>query len=384
MQPSRTELENDARRGLEAMEAGDFTLARSAFERVAAAGGATPQLWLLLADARNKLDDREATHAALDRVLEAEPRNLFALLMKGDLYSRSGDDRAAVSYYRLALSSAAAATALPGDLPQRLERAAAAVAAAERKFEEHLTTHLATAGIHDVPRRLAEAIDIASGRREIYLQQPTSFYYPGLPQIAWYDAGDFEWAAALEARWQEMRAEIEAVLCDEQGVEPYVHAQKDRPSRGHSLLNDKRWSAFYLWRDGKPVEDHARRCPVTMELLELPPIPRVKGRSPMAMVSILRAGTHIPPHTGMLNSRLICHLPLVVPPGCRLRVGAETRTVEAGKMMIFDDSIEHEAWNDSDAVRAVLLFEIWRPELSEDERRALAVAYEAIGAYPSG
>ena len=65
----------------------------------------------------------------------------------------------------------------------------------------------------------------------------------------------------------------------------------------------------------------------------------------------------------MLNTRLICHIPLVVPGECRLRVGAETREVVEGKAMIFDDSFEHEAWNDSNSVRAVLLFEIWRPEL---------------------
>jgi aspartyl/asparaginyl beta-hydroxylase (cupin superfamily) len=116
-------------------------------------------------------------------------------------------------------------------------------------------------------------------------------------------------------------------------------------------------------------------------MLELPPIPRIKRRSPMALISILKPGTHIPPHTGMLNTRLICHIPLVVPPGCRLRVGCETREVVEGKAMIFDDSIEHEAWNDSDAVRAVLLFEIWRPEISDDERVALTAMFEAVTGY---
>lgn len=109
------------------------------------------------------------------------------------------------------------------------------------------------------------------------------------------------------------------------------------------------------------------------------PIPRIAGRSPMAMFSVLRAGTHIPPHHGMLNTRLICHLPLIVPPDCRLRVGNETRAVEQGRMMIFDDSIEHEAWNDSDQTRVVLLFEIWRPELDEGERAALTTLFQAIG-----
>ena len=159
---------------------------------------------------------------------------------------------------------------------------------------------------------------------------------------------------------------------------------QNRPTREHALLNDPNWSAFYLWENGALVADNAARCPNTMTALMGAPIPHIAGRSPMVLFSVLRPHTHIPPHNGMLNTRLICHIPLIVPPGCRLRVGNETRTVEFGKAMIFDDSIEHEAWNDSDETRVVLLFEIWRPELSEAERRALTVMYEAINAYPDG
>jgi aspartyl/asparaginyl beta-hydroxylase (cupin superfamily) len=86
----------------------------------------------------------------------------------------------------------------------------------------------------------------------------------------------------------------------------------------------------------------------------------------------------------MLNTRLICHVPLIVPDGCRLRVGAETREVIFGKAMIFDDSVEHEAWNDGSSDRAVLLFEIWRPELDADERVALTAVFDSVSAYEAG
>jgi len=191
----------------------------------------------------------------------------------------------------------------------------------------------------------------------------------------------FPWVAEFESSVPALRAEIEQVLADDRGLQPYVQESADRASRGHSLLDDARWSAFHLWREGKPVEENARRCPLTMRLLERAPLPRIDGRSPMALFSILRPGTHIPPHNGMLNTRLICHIPLVVPPGCRLRVGAETREVIEGEAMIFDDSIEHEAWNDGDAVRAILLFEIWRPEISEHEKVALTALFEAVSGY---
>jgi hypothetical protein len=384
MDTTQPSLETILRDGLQAMQRGDSTSARHAFEKVVAAGRATTQLWLLLADACIAGRDSRRAHEALDRVLAAEPRNIFALLLKGDLYDGQADDRAAISYFRRALSTAGAAGALPGDLPQRLDVARSKVALLEKRFESHLSDQLALAGIADIPPRLAEAIRIASGQQEIYVQEPTSFYYPGLPQRAWYDPAEFGWVAAFEEAAGRLADEVRAVLEEPTGLVPYVEAPRDRPSRGHSLLNDPRWSAFHLLKDGLVVEENARRCPLAMKLLESAPIPEIQGRSPMAMVSVLRPGTHIPPHTGMLNTRLICHIPLIVPEGCRLRVGADTREVAFGKAMIFDDSIEHEAWNDGDSARAVLLFEIWRPELDEGERAALTAVFDSVSAYEGG
>lgn len=381
MQLQRQDLEAQAQRGIKALQQGDFRTARTAFAIVTASSSASAQAWLFYAQACEGCEDWDTTLRAVDRVLAGNPDNPFALLMKGEIFARRGDDRAAVSFFRRGIRQSSQLEQLPGDLPVRLKRAEVAVGAAEQRFEKTLQSELAQRGIAKVPPRFAEAMAIASGKQQVYLQQPTSFYFPGLPQQAWYPAEIFPWAARLEAAAPDMRAEIEQVLADEQGLEPYVQERADRASRGHSLLNDARWSAFHLWRDGERVEENARRCPLIMRLLELPPIPRIKGRSPMAMISILKPGTHIPRHTGMLNTRLICHIPLVVPPGCRLRVGAETRDVVEGKAMIFDDSMEHEAWNDSDAARAVLLFEIWRPEISDEEKVALTTMFEAVTGY---
>jgi aspartyl/asparaginyl beta-hydroxylase (cupin superfamily) len=281
----------------------------------------------------------------------------------------------------MGLRRAADLQQLPGDLPERVRRAEAAIAAAEERFEGELHRVLAERGIKAVPPRFTEALAIASGKQPVYLQQPTSFYFPGLPQTPWYPREMFPWVAELETAVPQMRAEIERVLADERGVEPYVQEEARRASRGHSLLNDARWSAFHLFKAGERVEENAARCPLIMRLLEVLPIPAIKGRSPMALISILKPGTHIPPHHGMINTRLICHIPLVVPDGCRLWVGAETREVVEGRAMIFDDSFEHEAWNHGDAVRAVLLFEIWRPEISEDEKVALTAMFEAVTGY---
>ena len=380
--PEKAALERTAQAGIAALQAGDGKAARRAFETIVASGRATPQIWLWLAQACDMLDDRAAVMAHVARVVELDPANPCALVMAGEVQTRSGNDRAAIAWYERALN-AAQGRQLPPDLIARLNRAAATREAAFARFEAEMMGALGDAGVDpaNAGPRFGEALQIVSGRSQPYLQQPTSFYYPRLPQIPFYDPAEFGWTAALAAALPAIRAETEAVMAHGDGIAPYVEADPDRPNKGHALLADARWSAFHLFRNGLPIADHAARCPATMAALAQAPLPRIAGTAPMALFSILAPHTHIPPHNGMLNTRLICHLPLIVPDDCRLRVGAETRDVRAGEVLLFDDSIEHEAWNDSDAPRAILLFEVWRPELTEAERRALTVMFETVAAY---
>lgn len=368
--------------GLVAIRRGDYEAARRALEPVAGSD-APPPIWLLLADARRGLGDEQGEEQALDRALAADGRFLPALLAKGDLMLRRGDDRAAVSFLGLALSNAPANP--PPSLAERLREASAKVAAAQQRFAGHLEQQLRAAGLTTArPARFAEALDILTGQRPIQIQQPTSFFYPGLPQLAFHDPPDFAWADAFVAEAPAIRAELQALLADEDLFAPYVQGDSGRANRGHSLLGDKRWSALYLWKNGEPVADNAERCPVAMRALQALPLPRIPGRAPNILFSMLRPKTHIPPHWGMLNTRLICHLPLIVPGQCSLRVGNHVRAVEQDKLMIFDDSIEHEAWNDSDETRVVLLFEIWNPALTAAEREALTAMFGCIGSYGEG
>lgn len=124
-----------------------------------------------------------------------------------------------------------------------------------------------------------------------------------------------------------------------------------------------------------------RLCPSALAALELAPQPAIPASAPLALFSRLTPGTHIQPHHGMLNTRLICHLPLIVPEGCALRVGPETRQWHEGELMIFDDSFEHEAWNRGTSDRTILLFEIWRPGINADEREQLTRIFSAIDTY---
>ena len=364
-----------AQAGWAAWQRGDASAARTAFEEVAAAGVASPQLWLLLAQARIATGaGRADIAAALDGVLAGEPRHVQALVLRGD---HAGDDRSACSFYALALGSASDA-----DRRQPLLAAAEAkLRAASTRFADHLRSSVVQT---NAGARFEEAVALVLGEKQLFLQQPTSFFFPGLPHRQFFDAAEFAWAGALTAAAPAIRAELDALIASGDGSAPYVQGDATRANRGHALLDDPRWSAFHLIENGTPHPVNAARCPRTLDALTDVPMPHIAGRSPMALFSLLRPHTHIPAHNGMLNTRLIVHLPLIVPADCRLRVGNDVRPVRAGELMIFDDSIEHEAWNDSDEARVVLLFEIWRPELTKAERDALTTLFGSIGIYEGG
>lgn len=338
---------------------------------------------LTLAQAHLMSGDLAGAEAAIDRLLEVEPRQVWGLIIKGDCRMQAGDSRGANAFLRAALD-AGSKVAQPGaDLRTALARVQERLAGLAARFEEDLRG--CVEGTGEAPSaRIAEALDILTGRKQIYMQQPQSFYFPGLPQIQFYEREDFSWIPAMEARTAALREELSGVLKDtDGGFRPYVESEPGRPAKQNAMLGDPRWGAYYLWEGGEPVPDHAARCPETMAALELAPIPVIERRSPMALFSRLQPGMHIPPHSGFLNTRLICHLPLIAPNGCELRVGNEIRRWRESEMLVFDDSIEHEAWNRSDQTRVVLLFEIWRPELREAEREMLSRIFTYISTYSS-
>ena len=159
-----------------------------------------------------------------------------------------------------------------------------------------------------------------------------------------------------------------------EAMRPYIAFDATQPVNQWAELNhSRRWSAFFFWEDGVRHDANCARCPATTALLETLPLLDLPGKGPTAMFSILEPGTRIPPHSGSNNVRATVHLPLVVPDGCGFRVGAETRRLEAGKAWAFDDTIEHEAWNDSGQPRAILIVDTWNPLLTEAERAAVRV-----------
>ncbi len=381
-------MSSNAAQGLQealaALRAGRAAEAEQRLQLLLESGPAAASTWLALAFARVNLERPEDALAAVDQALALEPRNIRALLFKADHLDRMGQPRIALGFYQAALRVAAGMQQVPADVAQGINRAREVCDRWAAHYENYLLEEMEAAGFSrsDSPR-FAESLDIACGKVPVQLQQPTRYYFPGLPQRAFYERSEFSWAAGLEAQSDAIREELLGLMSGPEQFEPYLESDPNRPRLNTSRNFDSMdWSACYLWREGALVEEVASRCPRTMAALAEVPLCMIPGQMPSVLFSRLAPGARIEPHHGAVNSRLICHLPLVVPQNCgQLRVGNDSRAWREGELLIFDDSVEHEAWNQSREARVVLLFDIWRPELSDSERHWVSTMLQAVKTY---
>jgi aspartate beta-hydroxylase len=348
----------------------DFAAARDLLEQAVKGDPDNTSLWFNLATALRGLGLAQEEAAALDKVLTVEPRHFRGLLQAASLKELQGDTRAAAAIYRTTLQSIP--RGLPLDMRSTLDHAKAVIEANDRELESFLEDHLVEvrARHSQAPLgRIDKSLDTLLQKRRVYRPQPSFLYVPQLPAIEFYERADFPWLDSIEAAADDIRAELINVLADgPAALEPYIAVEGTPDDRWRELNNSRRWGVFYLWRAGAAIEENLARCPKTAAALQAWPRCDLLGTAPTAVFSILDAKTRIPPHVGVNNARLIVHLPLIVPQGCGFRVGAEQREWEPGKAFVFDDTIEHEAWNNSDVPRAVLIFDIWNPGLSLAER----------------
>ncbi len=214
------------------------------------------------------------------------------------------------------------------------------------------------------------------------LQRPKFFYFPDLPTRRYFDRDLFPWYADLEAQTPAIRAEMLDVLAEDSAFEPFLGHVDDRELLHKHLRGDgakPAWNAFFFYRHGEPNRANALRCPRTSAALEAAPLCKVRQHAPEACYSVLTAGSHILPHHGVTNTRVVTHLPLVVPSDCALVVGGESRVWEEGTCFSFDDTFEHEAWNRSADTRVVMLLDAWNPYLTDVEKVAVAELIGGIG-----
>lgn len=370
--------------GVRALQAGDHTAASDAFSRATAADPREPALWMNLAHARRLAGDAAGERRSLDAALAIDQRHFMARLRKAELLERLNETGAALAEWQNVLTMAASFDQVPPALADTLDQARRFVAEQNRSFatfvESELAAYRADLSAHE-RRRIDACLDSAFGRRRIYANECSGLHFPFLPADEFFDRAHFPWLAELEGKTAAIRAEFEALIDGREGFRPYVRMDAGTPANKWTPLDGSfDWSAAFLWEYGVADEELCKRCPSTAAMLAALPRAELPGRAPTAFFSVLRPHSRIPPHTGVSNTRAIVHLPLIVPEGCGFRVGGETRQWREGEAFVFDDTIEHEAWNDSDLPRAVLIFDVWNPHLTAAERSLLQRFYAAADA----
>ncbi|MGH7024012.1 MAG: aspartyl/asparaginyl beta-hydroxylase domain-containing protein, partial [Caulobacteraceae bacterium] len=302
-----TTLKNDADR---ALSRADPRLARVLFERATGLAPDRIDLWMGLAASLRALGEQEASLVAVERALAVDPRLFPALLMKGSLLESLGRTRPAAVAYGAAVKLAPP----PATLSESTGRALAHANAVHQARAADLAAALKSAagldeGLKDTAlgRRADIFVEALVGRRRIFNQEPVKLNFPGLPAIEFYERDEFPFLAELEALTGEMRSELLLVWAPgSAGLSPYIQYPPGVPVDQWSELNHSLdWSAFHFWLYGERVEANCQLCPRTVAALDLIDMPRVPGRSPAAMYSILRPRTRIQPHTGVANTRLV-------------------------------------------------------------------------------
>ena len=191
-------------------------------------------------------------------------------------------------------------------------------------------------------RRCIHGLDYLFGRFSLVGDQP------------FFDPARFPWTRDLEAHWTVMRDELDALLEHREAL-PNFHDITDQAS---TITRDDQWKTYFFYGYGEKAEENCARCPETTKLIE-----QVPGLQ-TAFFSILSPGKHIPPHRGPYKGVLRYHLGLKVPEPskqCRIRVADQVQHWEEGDSMVFDDTYNHEVWNDTDGERAILFLDIERP-----------------------
>ncbi len=202
----------------------------------------------------------------------------------------------------------------------------------------------------------ARAVDLANRVGEKLIRSIDGYFgkHSLVGDHTFFDQADFPWIADIEAQVPTICKELDEVLQFHDHLPNFQDISTDQ----YSITDDDRWKTFWFFAYGFTAGENESRCPETARVLHT--IPNVTS----AMFSILSPGKHIPPHGGPYKGVLRYHLGLMVPgePGqCRIRVGNDIRPWVAGKSLVFDDTFEHEAWNDTDGTRVVLFVDFKRP-----------------------
>lgn len=335
--------------------------------------------------------DFDAAADVLGKAVGNDPGFFVARLLLGVAHERRGESAAGLREYLASL-------AMAHDQGQWLDPAGTPpllrplVAHARRVVRNHrvtianrvlepLRSRHGDRALARVARCFANYLGDDPSRPASPAQRPLFLYFPGLPETPYFDRALFPWYAALEDSWRTIAEEMERALEEDLELVPFLGPPDPA---GPSCLAAHgtaaaRWDGLFFHRHGKRFDRSCARCPATVAALESLPLVHVPDHSPETLFSVLGPGSHILPHTGVTNTRTVTHLPLVVPRDCAISVAGQLHEWRPGRCISFDDTFEHEAWNRSDEVRVILLFDVWNPHLDEVEREAITRFVATIG-----
>lgn len=345
------------------------------------------QLWLKLAALRRASGQPAKALDAVNKALQFAELDFMALTMKATLLDQVAPAQAGQAWgYVLAQLPA---QPLPPQVEAVIERGRLVHAQWLRGNRQRLDAAVgplldnATA---DEKAKIERFTSNVLRETRVFHSEPTHFAYPGLVEREFHPRADHPWLEELEAAVDDFADELANVMAAERAeLVPYIEYEDHEPlAQWRQLNKNPDWTAVHLIRNGERVEANARHCPKVMEMIARIPQPDIPGAGPNAMFSLLAPNTVIPPHVGVNNARLVCHLPLIIPEGCWFRVGAETRYWKRGEAFVFDDTIEHEAANPSNDLRVVFILDVWHPGLSELDREAVRQIIMSEGAAGGG
>jgi len=377
--------------GLAQLRSGNVAAARQTFQHLVALVPGEPEGHKDLGVALASLGDLDAALASFDSALALDAQAYLARLHRGRTLERLGRDDEAVFAYFGAIRQAQDAGRWLGDtttppLLRDLVRNAMSVVDAGRRriFDRALQPLLAqhgAAALQRVETCLANYLGEVAIPPPDAAQRPLFLYFPGLPTPHYFERELFPWLAGFESKTDVIRSELQQLMQEDGGFVPFLG--NDTPEQVADQLAGTRgapaWNAFFFYRHGQRYEDNCRRCPQTAAILDGLPLARIREHAPEICFSVLTPGSHILPHSGVTNTRVVCHLPLIVPEECALVVGGEIHAWQEGRCVVFDDTFEHEAWNRSEKLRVVLLMDLWNPHLTAVEQEAMAGLVGAIG-----
>lgn len=377
--------------GIAELHSGRLDRALDLLERAARVGPQDAITQLHLARVQEASGNMAAALTAYEVAVRLKPDFYQARLHRAAVLERTGDARRALANFARALKDAqndgrwVNAATTPQRLRPLVEHAVRTVRSGRRNLFAGLLEPLIQRYGRESMTRVERCLRIQLMEEQpVYpdpRQQPSFLFFPDLPAQAYLDRKLFPWIAALEAQTGAIRDELNHLLRSEQGRERVFTSEEVEKQNLRGLTEPPSWNGYYFYRHGERRADNCSSCPQAAGALDALPLARVPEHAPEVLFSVFTPGTHLLPHRGVTNTRLVGHLPLIVPENCALSVGGELHEWQEGRVVVFDDTYEHEAWNRSSTTRVVLIFDLWHPALSEAERAAVSELVVASGGF---